>query len=92
MDTTTRTVPDRAAAPAMHRLLAVCGLALEVVAVAAVSLDGHRFAWIAWLPGWVGLGLALLGARAHRSLRIGAVVTAALFVVGTVLGVAPAVR
>lgn len=73
-------------------LLAVAALLLEVVALGAVLIDGRHLTWIAWVPGWAGAGLALVQGRTGRRPRVLAVVTAVLFVPGTVLGIVAAVR
>lgn len=73
-------------------LLAVGALLLEVVALGALLIDGRHLTWIAWVPGWAGIALALIQVRTGRRPRLLAVATAVLFAVGTVLGIAAAMR
>ncbi len=70
--------------------LAASGLALELIAVGAVLVDGHRLSSVAWIPGWIGLGLAVAAFRAGR--RLAPAATAVLFLLGSVLGIAAALR
>ena len=73
-------------------MLAVAALVLEVAALSALLIDGRHLTWIAWVPGWAGVALAVIGARANGRPRILDAVTAVLFAAGTALGILAAVR